>query len=171
MATIKTITNANLRYNGNSLIGKVDECTLPEIKSKMSEFTALGMIGTTEYPSGFEMSEMTATVSGYHSDLLKALGDPNRVIDLSLRSQVVQRNASGTNTTESVNVVMKASCKNLPLGGFKAHERVTQELSFAVYYIRLEIGGANVLEFDPVANIYKVDGVDKLNNYRNDLGI
>ena len=171
MASVKIITNANLRLNGNSLIGKVEECTLPEIKSKMSEFTAIGMVGSTEYPSGFEISEMTATVSGYHSDLLKIVGDPNRVLDLVLRSEVKNHTPSGVATTESVVVTTRATCKNMPLGGFKAHERVMQELSFAIFYIKLEIGGQNILEYDPVANIYKVDGVDKLQGYRTNLGI
>jgi P2 family phage contractile tail tube protein len=45
---IKKICNANVYVDGNSLLGKVDECKLPEVKVTMTEHKVLGMQGKLE---------------------------------------------------------------------------------------------------------------------------
>ena len=57
--TISTnrLTNGVMYAFGRSLAGKVAEATLPDIKAKMVEHPALGMIGTMEFPAGLEKME------------------------------------------------------------------------------------------------------------------
>ncbi len=171
MAQVRKVTNGNLYLDGSNLLGKVQEATLPEIVSKMSEFNALGMVGTTEYPSGFEMMEMTTVLHAYDEALLASLGDPNTRHRLQLRTQIDDYSSSGVTQQIPAVIYATASAKKVPMGAYTAHERVTQEITWSVYYCRLEINGNAVIEYDAVANIYKVGGVDKLATYRANLGL
>jgi P2 family phage contractile tail tube protein len=66
---------------------------------------------------------------------------------------------------------MTVQFKDFPTGAFKQQENAEFESPLNVLYIRVEVGGQPIVEFDPLANIYKVDGVDVLSQYRNNLGI
>jgi P2 family phage contractile tail tube protein len=44
------------------------------------------------------------------------------------------------------------------------------ESNLAVTYVKVEIDGQPVVEFDAIANIYKVDGIDILAQYRSNIG-
>jgi P2 family phage contractile tail tube protein len=171
MATVRKVTNGNLYLDGGSLVGKVQEATLMEVTAKMSEFNALGMVGTTEYASGFEMMEMTTVLHAYDGALLTQLADPNTRHRIQMRCQIDDYSSGGVQQQLPCAMYATVSAKKLPFGAFQAHERVTQEITWAVYYCRMEINGAPIVEFDPVANIYKVGGVDKLAAFRANLGL
>jgi len=171
MATIKKVTNGNIYIDGNNLLGKVEEATIADITSKMSEFTALGMAGTVEFASGFEMMEMSVTLHAYHADTLALLADPNATHRLQMRSSVDEHTSVGRTAQTPYVIYATVAAKKIAGGAFKAHEAVKQEITFAVYSMKMEQDGAAVIEFDANANIYKVNGVDKLATYRNNLGI
>jgi P2 family phage contractile tail tube protein len=67
-------------------------------------------------------------------------------------------------------VYLTGTFKNAPTGNFKQHDNVELESMFNVTYMKQEIDGADIVEFDVMANIYKVDGVDKLNTYKANIG-
>jgi uncharacterized protein len=171
MATIKKVTNGNIYVDGNNWLGRVEEATLADISSKMSEFTALGMAGTMEYASGFEMMEMSVTLHAYHADTLALIADPNATHRLQMRSSVDEHTSVGRTAQTPYVIYATVAAKKISGGAFKAHEAVKQEITFAVYALKMEQDGAPVIEFDANANIYKVNGVDKLATYRNNLGI
>lgn len=171
MATIKKVTNGNIYVDGNNWLGRVEEATLADISSKMSEYTALGMAGTVEFASGFEMMEMSVTLHAYHADTLALIADPNATHRLQMRSSVDEHTSVGRTAQTPYVIYATVACKKIAGGAFKAHEAVKQELTFAVYACKMEQDGAPVIEFDATANIYKVNGVDKLATYRNNLGI
>jgi phage tail tube protein FII len=58
------------------------------------------------------------------------------------------------------------------LGGGKLQQpgHVERESDLAVYYVKLTIAGDEILEFDPMANIYRVAGQDILDRYRSNIG-
>lgn len=170
MATIRKVTNGNLYINGNNLVGKVEELTMPELTSKTAEIATLGMAGTTEYHSGFEKMEMTVKVSAYHEDLIGIIGDPNAKLNMILFGEYTDHTPTGTVSTP-FNIQFIGSCKQIPMGVLKAHERVTVDLMFAVYSCELNANGASVLKYNAESNVYKVNGVDKLASFRNNLGL
>jgi hypothetical protein len=57
------------------------------------------------------------------------------------------------------------------MGDFKQHDNSTLETMLNVHSIKMELDGREILEVDVLANIYKVDGVDLLKDYRQNLGI
>ena len=46
---INKLTNANVYMNGVNLLGRAEEVQLPQIKHKMAEHKALGMVGSAEF--------------------------------------------------------------------------------------------------------------------------
>ena len=56
------------------------------------------------------------------------------------------------------------------MGNFKQHENVEMESEFSALSMKIEVDGTEILEFDPTANIYRVNGEDKLSTYRQNIG-
>ncbi len=60
--------------------------------------------------------------------------------------------------------------KNFPAGNFKQHDNVEASSKLSITAYKLEIDGRSILEFDAMANVYMVDGVDVLATYRANIG-
>lgn len=54
---INKLTNANVYMNGINLLGRAEEVQLPQIKHKMAEHKALGMVGSAEFFAGIDKME------------------------------------------------------------------------------------------------------------------
>ena len=54
---INKLTNANVYMNGVNLLGRAEEVQLPQIKHKMAEHKALGMVGSAEFFAGIDKME------------------------------------------------------------------------------------------------------------------
>jgi P2 family phage contractile tail tube protein len=53
---------------------------------------------------------------------------------------------------------------------FKQHENVDTTSSIAVYHSELYVNGTQIHLYDVLANIYVVNGVDQLAQFRTNLG-
>ena len=54
---INKLTNANVYLDGVNLLGRAEEVQLPQIKHKMAEHKALGMVGSAEFFAGIDKME------------------------------------------------------------------------------------------------------------------
>lgn len=168
--SINRLTNANIYINGNSLLGKAEEITLPSITYKMAEHKALGMIGTMEFFAGIEKMEAKVKWNSFYTDVMKQAGDPFTNVQMQVRSSVEQYTSNGRTAQVPAICYMSAAYKSFPMGSFKQHDNVELESNLSVYYCKLEIDGQVVIEIDVMANIYKVDGVDLFAQYRANIG-
>jgi uncharacterized protein len=167
---IKRITNANVYVDGNSLLGKVDECKLPEVKVTMTEHKALGMQGKLEFPSGLDKLEATFKWNSLYSDILVKVANPYKAAEVQLRGSLETYGNGGRTDQVPVVAYLTGVFSKFPLGGFKQHDNVEAETTMSVTYCKLEIDGKEVIEFDALANIYKADGVDLLETYKTNIG-
>lgn len=167
---IKRLTNANVYVDGNSLLGKVDECKMPEVKVNMTEHKALGMVGKLEFPSGVDKLEATFKWNSFYSDVLQKVANPFKAVELQLRGSLETYGNGGRTDQVGVVVYLTGTFNKLPLGGFKQHDNVETESTMSVTFCKLEINGEVVIEFDALANIYKVGGVDLLETYKQLIG-
>lgn len=167
---IKRLTNANVYVDGNSLLGKVDECKLPEVKIIMSEHKALGMQGKLEFPSGIDKLESTFKWNSFYSDILAKVANPYKACEIQLRGSLETYGNGGRTAEVPVVCYMTGLFSKFPMGGFKQHDNVEAETSMAVTYCKMEIDGQVVLEFDALANIYKVGDTDLLQTYKQNIG-
>lgn len=167
---VKRITNANVYVDGNSLLGKVDECKLPEVKVTMTEHKALGMQGKLEFPSGIDKLEATFKWNSLYSDILLKVANPYKAVAVQLRGSLETYSNDGRIAQVPVVAYLTGVFNKFPLGGFKQHDNVEAETTMSVTYCKLEIDGKVIIEFDALANIYKAGDVDLLETYKQNIG-
>ena len=168
---IHRITNANIYMDGANLLGRAEEIELPQVKVKMAEHKALGMVGTIRAFSGIEALEGKIKWASFYADVLKKAANPFKTVQLQVRGSLEGWNTpAGRNTEKPVVAVMQVLFKNFPLGQFKQHENVEITTEFDAWMVKLTAEGQNILEIDVAANIYKAGGVDMLANYRANIG-
>jgi hypothetical protein len=165
--TINRITNANIYLDGGSLLGKAEEIKLPDVTAKMNEHKALGMIGTVELPSGFDKMEGEIKWSSFYKDVMAKVANPFKFVALQVRANVETYGAQGRIEEKALVTFLTVAFKKNPGGTFKQHDNAEFPTSYSCYYIKQQLDGQDVLEFDAMSNIYKVNGEDMLANYRN----
>jgi P2 family phage contractile tail tube protein len=169
--SVNRLTNANVYLNGSSLLGKCEECTLPDLKAIMSEHKALGMVGKIELATGIDKLEAKFKWNSFYPDVMKLTHNPFKSVQLNVRSSLESYEGEGRVAETATKVFMKGQFKAPGGAGFKQHDNVETESMFNATYYKLEIGGEVIVEFDALANIFIVDGEDLLENYRANLGI
>jgi P2 family phage contractile tail tube protein len=168
---INKLTNANIYIDGNSLLGKAEEIELPMIQHVMAEHKALGLVGKMEFFSGVDIMTAKIKWNSFYEDVLKKIANPTQAVKLQVRSSLEEWNSGGRVAELPVVAYITAASKDYPGGNFKQQENVEVESNLTVYYFKLEINGAPIIELDVAANIYKVAGADILATYRANLGI
>jgi len=168
---VNRLTNANVYIDGNSFLGKAEEINLPVIKHMMADHKALGMVGQVEFFAGIEKMEAKIKWNSLYADVMKKNGNPVRPVSLMVKTSVETYTSAGRTAQVPGTFYVTGSFKDFPMGNFKQHENVELETNLSVTYCKLEIDGSVILEIDVLANIYKVDGVDILAQYRANLGI
>lgn len=164
------IVNANIYINGNNLLGKASEVDAPKVMAKMIEYKALGLIGSFELPSGLDKMDMRIKWNAYYADVATVMLNPWKSINVMIRAN--QEVWQGGDKTDDVPVIIYATCqsKGFPAGNFKPQDSVDAESNLTVTHCKMEIDGVEVFEVDVMNNIYKVDGVDIMQQYRANIG-
>lgn len=168
---VNRATNANVYVDGRSYLGRAEEVNLPTVKSIMTEHKALGMNGKFDLPAGIDKLEATIKWNSFYPDAMVKFGDPNRTINLQIRSSLANWTSNGKASEVPVVIHLGAQVKDFPLGNFKQHDNVELTSTLNCTYCKLVINGQEVMEIDVLANVHKVNGADILAQYRANLGI
>jgi P2 family phage contractile tail tube protein len=165
------LTEANVYLEDRSMLGQVKEIKLPEIGWKMVDQAALGLVGAIKLPAGIEALEGELAWNSFYPDIMIRAARFKRFLPLVIFGSLETYEQGGLVQESPVVTRLRVFFSKLPLGTMKQHEPVEAPSSFTCYYVRQEIAGQNVLEFDPLANIYRVGGEDQLSNFRRNLGM
>lgn len=168
---VNRITNANVYLNGASLLGKAEEVVLPEIKATMSDHKALGMVGMLELPTGLDKLEAKIKWNSFYSDVLKSTHNIYEATALTIRTSLETYEGNARVAQVPVRVFLRGNFKGSGAATLKKQDNIELEATFNATYYKLEIGTDTIVEYDALANIYIVDGVDLLAEYRANLGI
>lgn len=168
--SVNRLTNANVYIDGVSLLGKAEEVSLPDIKHKMAEHKALGMVGTVELFAGIDKMEAKIKWNAIYKDVVAKAGNPFQSVNLQVRGSLESYASAGRTSQVPYVVYLTCTFKNAPTGNFKQHDNVELESQLNVTYCKQEIDGEVMMELDVLANIYKVDGADLLQTYRANIG-
>lgn len=172
MISANRLTNANVYLEGGSQLGRAEEVTLPELVAKSAEHKAIGLVGSLELPSGIDKMSMKIKWNSVYPEVLRQTANIYQALRMQVRSSLEVYSSEGREEEVPVVVHVRGTFKKTPLiGGFKQHDNVENEQEVNVTYVMVEIGGEEIVEIDVLANIYKVDGEDLLENYRRNLGI
>lgn len=167
---INRLTNANVYLDGGNQLGKIEEMSAPTVKTVKAEHKALGMIGKAEFTSGIDKLEAKIKWNSFYADVLKKVANIYSTVKLQIRGNLESYDASGRSAQVPVVVYLTAQCSDFPLGSYKQHDNVELETNLSVYYYKLEINREVITEVDVLANIYKVNGVDLMADFRNNIG-
>jgi len=167
---VNRVTNANVYMDGNNLLGRAEEITLPQVKHTMSEHKALGMVGKAEFFSGIDKLECKIKWNSYYPDVMKKAADPFKAVQLQARASLETYTGQGLTRQVPVVVYLSGTFKEFPMGALKQHDNVELETTMNVLYAKLVVDGQEIVEIDILSNIYKVDGQDILANYRRNIG-
>ncbi len=168
---INRLTNANIYVEGNSMLGKAEEITLPMIKAKYSDVKVLGLQSDIELPSGFEKMSGKVKWNAVYQDVLGTFGLPYKTKQMQVRASLETYDSSGRTKEVSVVAFLTVRFKDiLPGLGIKSGDNPEQESEFSATYYRLEIDGQRVIELDAMTNVFFLANEDQMVNYRNNLG-
>lgn len=167
---LNRVTNANVYINGTSMLGQAEEIDMPKLVAKMVEHKALGMQGSVELPSGFDKMEARIKWNAFYQNTMLLMADPYEVVNLQCRASVETYSSTGRTAQTPMVVFIRGQFKSVPTGNFKQQDNVEFESNMAVTYVKVEHNGVPLVEFDALANIFKVNGVDKLAQYRANIG-
>jgi len=168
---INRITNANIYLEGNSLYGQAEEVELGELKFIMSDFTALGMFGTLKLTDGLEAVEGKIVWTSLYGDSALLTASPFKSVSLQCASNVRVYNSQGLSQEQALVWFLTVNFSGYKMGTYKAHEAAKYESPFVATSVRQLIDGREVLMFDCLNNIYRVDGVDQLAQARTNMGM
>lgn len=167
---INSITNANIYLNGNSLLGRAEEIKMPDITAMMSERKALGMVGKIELPTGFDKLEGEIKWNSLYEDAAVVTANPFKAVQLQCRSSIETYGSQGRTDEVAMVTYLTVMFKKNPLGTFKQHDPAEFATSFSATYLKQVVNGREIIELDYMANIFRVDGQDMLDNYRKNIG-
>lgn len=170
---IKTnkVTNAAVYVDGASYIGRAEEVTCPEIKPKMAEHKGLGLIGNVELPTT-SLEKMTAKIkwNAIYPEAMKKTHNVFQSLRLQIRASM--DTFEGGSKVGTSAVVIKMTAVPTKVGGlvFKPNDNVENESEFSVTAYSLEIDGEEIVAVDVLNNIWRVNGIDQLSDFRFNIG-
>ena len=157
---INKLTNANVYMNGVNLLGRAEEIQLPQIKHKMAEHKALGMVGSAEFFAGIDKLECKIKWNALYPEVLMTASNP-------FLSTMIQVRAS---LEAPATAFLIGTFKEFPLGTLKPHENAEYETTMSVTYAKLIVDGIEIFEIDVLENIYKVNVIDMLSQFKKNTG-
>lgn len=167
---VNKLTNGNCYVDNNSYLGKADEIQLPDLKPKTVDHMPLGLAGTVEYAT--QMEKLTGKIKWncFYPDVLKKFANPFKSIQLMFRGNLESYTGSDRTSQAPYVLTMSINSKGVPGGMIKPGDNAEAETEFSATYVKLEIAGATIYEFDAINNIFFVDGVDLLKEFRENIG-
>ena len=171
MGFINKLSHANLYIGTDNLHLKVEEIELPNLVQVSSTQELLGALGKVELMDGYE--EMTGKIifASVYPEILKVISDPTTLLEIQVRGNLETHSNAGLVSEVPVTALMTVRFKEIQFGTFKQHEAVKQEAPYSCFYFKYTIDGNDIIEFDPISNILKVNGVDKMENARRNLAL
>jgi len=168
---VNRVTNANVLFDGKSMLGRAEEIDLPDVKFTTAEHKALGMQGKLELPTGIEKMEAQFRWNSFYPDVMSRIPNPYTFVSLQVRTSVETWDATGRTTQSARVVFLSGGFKEFSSGKYKPHDNAQFPSKMNVVYIKDVLDGRELYEIDVMANIYKVDGVDLMAQFRTNLGI
>lgn len=167
---LKKLTNGNVYIDGASFLGKTEEIDVPDIVTKMVDHKVLGLVGEIELPAGVEKMECRIKWNGPAPDIMKIMGNPFATHHFQVRGSLETWGSTGRIEQVPYRVSMTGTFKQKPGGKFKQNENVDLESTLSITQYTLEINEERIVEFDAMANVWKVGFIDILASYRANIG-
>ena len=157
--------------DSNEMLG-IAEVTLPDFDAMTETISGAGLAGEIDMPVLGHFGSMTLTLSwrAPNTDGTKLLAQKAHHLDL--RGSIEDYEASeGKIGSYPIKVVAHTIPKTMGLGNLNVGTSADTSSELEVPYIKVLIGGEEVVELDKFNYIFRVHGVDYLESVRRDLGM
>ncbi len=168
--SVNIITNANIYVDGLGLMGRAAEITVAKPKHKMIDHDGLGMAGTAEFWAGIDKLESKIKWSSIYPEVESQISSPFIAHLFQVRGSIRQESSLGLLAEIPVVYLMTGIYKDAGEMVFKLHDKVDTTSTIAVRHCELYVGGLQMFAYDVMANVYVVNGVDQLAQFRANLG-
>ena len=167
------LKDANVYIDGQDFLGK-GEIEIPKVAHKAVEYQTMGMSGSVELPLPGITEKMEGKIKfkSYDKNAAKRLYDGSIAFQVEAWGSVQEYNSATARMDEfPAKVVMRAFFKEVDLSPWKQGQEEAGEATYSAVYFKLEINGEEVVEIDPFAYIYKVNGKDLLEQTKANIGL
>ena len=106
---IAKVYDANVYVNNASKHGLASEITAPTITALMTDYKAMGMIGSAEFFNGFDKLETTIKWTYPDNDAQKAFGNFLKPVDLMIRSSKAEYDNTGITDEKPIVMYIRGS--------------------------------------------------------------
>ncbi|SHO50069.1 phage major tail tube protein [Anaerocolumna xylanovorans] len=163
------LNNFNTYGAGRKYVGVSSEVALPSFENMTETIDGAGIAGEIEeaIEGAFGSLETETTfqnISREYFDFVTQTGN------ITYRgSMQVLNTSTQTNDCEGLVVTTRGKVKSFELGSLKKGGKGEPKVVREVTYIKITIGGENVLELDKFNMIWKLNGVDRLQKIRSQI--
>lgn len=168
--SVNRITNANIYMDGTGLLGRAEEIQVAQPHHRMVDHKALGMAGVAEFWAGVEKLEARIKWASLYPEVLAAAASPFVSHSFQVRGSLEQYTSQGRTAELPVVYLMTGVFKDAGGFTFRQHENVDSASVVTVYHSELYVSGTQIHLYDVLANIYVVNGVDQLAQFRSNVG-
>jgi len=165
------LINAKIYNEGKELMG-AGTVELPDLEFMTETVSGLGMGGEIDLPVLGHFQSLTMSVSwntvSKQSVSLLAPRTHALVIYASIQDWDT---GGGTFAPAPVRVMVQATPKKSGVGKFEVGKKMEPGNEFELTFIKMSIGGEEVLEIDKLNMICRINGVDYLADVRTHLGM
>jgi P2 family phage contractile tail tube protein len=164
----QTLFNQNLFIDGVNFQGDVPELSLPKVAVKTEAYRAGGMDGEVDMDMGMEKMEASFSTNGVRKEAMKFVGLADQTaFNGSFRGSFKEQKGRFVGTVATV----RGMLREVDPGSWKPGDKAEFKYTVSVSYYKLEIDGVVIHELDPVNSVRVINGVDQLQQMRNQLGI
>lgn len=159
-------------YADNGALLGIADGNFPSLEFMTTEIKGAGIAGTIDSPGGGTFGSISVTLNWRitSNDFMKLAAPVGHSLDMY--AEHLSWNAStGKYKSQRFHIFMKAVTKKLDMGKLSDMESQEGSTEHEVYYMKIDIDGAEQLEIDKYNFIFKVQGYDYLANTRRALGM
>lgn len=171
MALPRKLKYLNLFNAGNSYQGVIESLTLPKLGRKFEDYRGGGMSGSAKVDLGLadDALNLDWTLGGIDAEVYKQWG-VTKVDGVMLRfAGSYQRDDTGE--THAVEVVVRGRHEEIDPGDSKQGDSSTVKIATKCVYYKLTWDGEVLIEIDIVNMVEMVNGEDRLEAHRRNIGL
>lgn len=159
-------------YNADHDLLGIATVDLPSFDSMTDTVSGAGIAGEVESPVMGHVGSMKLTLNWntITKDAAKLYAQKAHELDIR-GSQQLYDASTGTYVTQAVALYLRATPTSISLGSFETGATTGSTTELEVLYLKLDVGGENMVEIDKFNYIFRVAGEDTLAPVRSDLGL
>ncbi|MGH7056425.1 MAG: phage major tail tube protein [Acetobacteraceae bacterium] len=167
---VNSLWNCNVYLNGTSYLGRAAELSIPQPKRLMEEYKGLGMAARIEIPVGWDRIESEITWASFDHTAIGQIMSSTAMQQFAAMGDIQVLSSAGETGDLPVVYNMTGMTKDPGPIAFKAQENITYKTTITIYHCDLTVAGTQIYLFDALSNLFVVNGVDQLAQYRINIG-